>query len=97
MFLLYWPTSQVLRNALKLILSICQLKIKQLLPIPCKLIHFIFLVDHTNLVLCTKRYAAVFGLSMKERFKKKANILSERHSNEDICMQARKLWEALSE
>nr|CAG4637459.1 EOG090X0H1B [Ceriodaphnia reticulata]SVE73279.1 EOG090X0H1B [Ceriodaphnia reticulata] len=42
-------------------------------------------------------YAAVFGLSMVERFKKKALILSERNSNPDVCMQARKLWEALSE
>nr|CAG4646674.1 EOG090X0H1B [Macrothrix elegans] len=42
-------------------------------------------------------YAAVFGLSMVERYKKKALILSERHANEDIVLQARRLWTALSE
>ena len=43
------------------------------------------------------RYATVFGLSMVERLKRKARILSERHSNSDICMQASRLLEALSE
>nr|CAH0098800.1 unnamed protein product [Daphnia galeata] len=42
-------------------------------------------------------YATVFGLSMVERLKRKARILSERHSNSDICMQASRLLEALSE
>ncbi|XP_046459142.1 uncharacterized protein LOC124205699 [Daphnia pulex] len=42
-------------------------------------------------------YANVFGLSMVERFKKKAKILSERHSNSDVCVQASRLLEALSE
>ncbi|KAK4024019.1 armadillo repeat-containing protein 10 [Daphnia magna] len=42
-------------------------------------------------------YAAVFGLSMVERLKKKVRSLSERHANSDVCLQARRLLDALSD
>lgn len=43
------------------------------------------------------RYAAVFGLSMVERLKKKVRSLSERHANSDVCLQARRLLDTLSD
>jgi len=48
-------------------------------------------------ILFIQRYAAVCGLSMVERYKKKALILSNKHANEDIVQRALKLLEALSD
>jgi len=42
-------------------------------------------------------YAAIFGLSITERFKRKAQILCERLQNEEIQSQAQRLLMALSE
>lgn len=42
-------------------------------------------------------YAAIFGLSVVDRFQRKARLLSERHADADVRMQACRLLSAISD
>lgn len=41
------------------------------------------------------RYAALFGVNTQEKIRSKSFVLMNQHSNEDIRIQSRKMYEAI--
>ncbi|CAG2053217.1 unnamed protein product [Timema podura] len=44
---------------------------------------------------CFSRYAAIYGVNIQEKIRSKAFVLMNQHGNEDIRVQARKIYEAV--